>query len=200
MDAGTNTVIAGKYGVKENSDAELTCFLQPLIARGLRPLSCTLDGDPQAIRTLRPLWPGITIQRCLVHIQRQGLSWCRRYPKTAAARELRALFRIVTYIRTVEERDGFLEVFKQWETRYGQAIAIHPERGKVFSDIKRARSMLRHALPDMFHYLEVPSIPPTTNGLEGYFSRLKRHYGQHRGLNREKRGGYFAWYFHLRQR
>jgi len=39
--------------------------------------------------------------------------------------------------------------------------------GYVFSDIKRARSMLLRALPDMFHYLDNPLIPTSTNGLEG---------------------------------
>jgi hypothetical protein len=198
MDAGANVVIAGRHGVKENSDEQVSLFMSPLMARGLQPLSCTLDGNPQAVRTVRSLWPGITIQRCLVHVQRQGLSWCRRSPKTAPARELRNLFRVVTDIKTKAGRDSFLEDFACWEERNGQSIAEHPERGRVFSDIKRARSMLLKALPDMFHYLDDPRIPSSTNGLESYFSRLKRHYAQHRGLSIRKRDGYFAWYFYFR--
>lgn len=84
-----------------------------------------------------------------------------------------------------------------WEEKYGQFIEHRPEKGRVFSDIKRARSMLLRALPDMFHYLDNPDIARTTNGLEGYFSRLKSHYRQHRGLSKEKREKYFAWYFHF---
>ena len=60
--------------------------------------------------------------------------------------------------------------------------------------------MLLRALPDMFHYLDDPQIPTTTNGLEGYFSRLKSHYRQHRGLSPHKRPNYFAWYFHFAPR
>ena len=200
MDGGTNAVISGRYGVSENSDRELAAFFKPLITRGLHPLSCTLDGNPQAIRTIKLLWPGITIQRCLVHIQRQGLSWCRRSPKSASARGLRRLFRIVTDIKTKEEHAIFLELLKQWEERYGRYIAIQPEKGRVFSDIKRARSMLLKAVPDMFHYLDDSSIPFSTNGLEGYFSRLKSHYRGHRGLDRKKLESYFNWYFHFRPR
>ncbi len=191
-------VIAGKYGVKENSDEELRLFFHPLICKGLHPLSCTTDGNPQAIRTLRALWPSIIIQRCLVHVQRQGLSWCRRVPKTASGRELRSLFRSITDIDTRSDQESFLNEYLCWEKKYGQAIGLRPERGKVFSDIKRARSMLLKALPDMFHYLDNHDIPRSTNGLEGYFSRLKRHYGQHRGLSNEKWDNYFAWYFHFR--
>lgn len=199
MDAKTNTVISGQYGVSENSDRQLLAFFRPLIAKGLNPISFTVDGNPQVIRTLKALWPDIIIQRCLVHVQRQGLMWCRRNPKTTYARKLRDIFLQVTRIRTIKECDRFLESIRCWENEYGSYIQSHPERGRVFSDIKRARSMLLKALPDMFHYLD-SDIPFSTNGLEGYFSRLKRNYRQHRGLSKKKLNSYFAWYFFLSPR
>jgi hypothetical protein len=198
MDASKNQVISGKYGVRENSERQLVEFFKPLIAKGLNPASCTIDGNPQAIKVMRMLWPEITIQRCLVHIQRQGLMWCRRYPRTASARKLRGIFLQVTSVRTKEKRDSFMELIIQWEHKYGQYIKSQPEKGRVFSDIKRARSMLIKALPDMFHYLDDPNVSFTTNGLEGYFSRLKGHYRQHRGLRKEKLNNYFNWYFFYR--
>jgi hypothetical protein len=198
MDAKNNTVISGKYGVSENSDTHLLAFFRHLIAKGLNPTSFTVDGNPQVIRTLKTLWPDIIIQRCLVHIQRQGLVWCRRNPKTTYARKLRDIFLLVTSIRTKTDRDRFIESINIWENEYGWFIQSHPERGRVFSDIKRARSMLLKALPDMFHYLDNPNIPFSTNGLEGYYSRLKRNYRQHRGLSKKKLYNYFAWYFYLK--
>jgi hypothetical protein len=194
MDAGTNTIIAGQYGVNENSERQLRRFFRPLIARGLKPVSCTVDGNPQAIRVITMLWPGIIIQRCVVHIQRQGLMWCRRHPKTVYARRLRDIFLKVPKIKTKEERDELLDMIYQWEQRYGQCIMLKPEKGRVFSDIKRTRSMLLKALPYMFQYLEDPSISHTTNGLEGYFARLKGHYRRHRGLPKKKLNSYFNWY------
>ena len=194
MDASRNQVIVGKYGISENSERQLFKFFKPLVAKGLNPVSCTVAGNPQAIKVIRQLWPGIIIQRCLVHIQRQGLMWCRRYPKTASARRLRDIFLRVTHVRNKEERDEFLELISQWEQEYGQYIKIQPEKGRVFSDIKRARSMLMKALPDMFHYLGNPDISISTNGLESYFSRLKSHYRQHRGLRKKKLDNYFSWY------
>jgi hypothetical protein len=197
MDAGNHTLITGQYGVAENSDVQLQGFFQRLIRDGLYPRSFTVDGNPQVIKTIRYLWPDIIVQRCLVHIQRQGLSWCRTSPRTDYARELRKIFLKITHINTTAERDAFLQTVVDWEKMYGVQIRIRRERGHVFSDIKRARSMLLRALPDMFHYLENPSIPVSTNSLEGYFSRLKTHYRQHRGLTMGKRSNYFGWYFYF---
>lgn len=197
MDATTHTLVRGQYGVSESSAPQLWAFFDPLRRDGLAPRSVTVDGNPHVVKVLQALWPDVVIQRCLVHIQRQGLAWCRRSPKTPSARQLRALFLQVTRIHTVTDRDDFLAQWAAWEEQYGAGIQRRPETGRVFSDIKRARSLLLRALPDMFHYLADPQVPRSTNGLEGYFSRLKARYRQHRGLSPHKRPQYFAWYFHL---
>jgi len=197
MDAKTHTLIAGRYGVPENSEDKILKYLEGLKKAGLKPFSFTVDGNPKVMKVMRILWPEVLIQRCLVHIQRQGLSWCRVSPKTSYARHLRRIFLQVTKIKAPAERDEFLRSVKEWEAKYGSQIASKQERGYVFSDIKRARSMLLRALPDMFHYLDNPLIPISTNGLEGYFSRLKAHYRQHRGVRKEKRKNYFQWYFYF---
>ena len=199
MDGEQNEVICGGYPVSESSEGQLTAFLRPLKDKGLHPRSFTVDGNPNVTRVLRKLWPGVRVQRCLIHIQRQGLSWCRTSPKTPYARKLRQLFLRVTRIRTLVERERFLQDVRQWEQAYF-ALMHRPEAGKVFSDIKRAWSMLRRALPDMFHYLDDPLIPISTNALEGYFSRLKGHYRRHRGLTPQKRNNYFQWYFYFSQK
>jgi hypothetical protein len=197
MDARTNTIICGKYGVKENSEKQVTEFFKNLKAKGLNPVSFTVDGNPQVIKVLRSVWPNITVQRCLVHVQRQGFMWCRTNPRQTYARKLREIFAQVTHIKTEEERERFLELVNEWERKYGQYMKTQPERGRVFSDIKRAWSMLLKALPDMFHYLDNPITSFTTNGLEGYFSRLKLHYTQHRGLPGNKLEKYLDWYLFL---
>ncbi len=197
MDAQTHKIVAGKYGISENSEPQLLRFFEPLIQAGLCPHSFTVDGNPKMIRVIRQLWPDVVVQRCLIHIQRQGLSWCRTSPKTAYARWLRKIFLQITRISTTADRDKFLKAVNDWEAKYGSLIRGRRETGYVFSDIKRARSMLLRALPDMFHYLINPLIPTSTNGLEGYFSRLKGRYRQHRGLRKEKRKDYFQWYFHF---
>ena len=195
LDAQQHTLLHGAYGVHERHPNELLAFFEPLRHRGLKPCSCTIDGNQHVARALRQIWPQITLQRCLVHVQRQGLSWCRQRPKRLDAAKLRGLFLRLSSVTTIEERDHFLVDVEAWEQRYGGKIAARPERGKVFSDLKRARSMLLAALPDLFHYLKDPNIPRSTNGIEGYFSRMKRRYRNHNGLKKLK--NYCEWYFHL---
>jgi len=72
-----------------------------------------------------------------------------------------------------EERDNFLLSVKEWEEHYGCKIKDRPERGRIFSDLKQARSMLLNALPNAFHYLHDARIAKTTNLAEGYFSFIK---------------------------
>ena len=196
MEAKRNSVIHGGSDMTEGP-THLYPFCCYLKQHGLIPHSATLDGNRHLIRILRLLWPQILIQRCLVHIQRQGLMWCRRYPKRTDAKHLRDLFLKVMSVHTVSDRERFISELRHWENHYGHQIARSPERGPVFSDLKRARSMLLSALPDMFRYLDNPSIPNLNNALEGYFSRLKQRYRQHRGLAQHHRHAYFRWYLHL---
>lgn len=199
MDGFTNVLVSGAYGIKEGQ-SEMFDFCTELAHCGLVPWSVTIDGNPQLYTMLKALWPKVIIQRCLVHVQRQGLSWCRHNPKRVDAQHLRKLFLIVTAIHTHADRGRFIVAWEAWENRYGHCIAQAPERGRVFSDLKRARSMLQKALPYMFHYLDDPAIPRTTNALEGYFGRMKMRYRQHRGLAPKNRENYFRWYFQLCQR
>lgn len=200
MDGENCLIQAGEYGIQENSIEQLNSFFLPLLRNGLCPKSATVDGNPQVIKLFKVMWPYITIQRCIVHIQRQGLMWCRRFPKRTDAKHLRKIYLRITCIRNGKDRDNFLNDFNKWEKRFGKRIDSSPERGKVFSDIKRARSLITKAWPDMFHYLEDQNIPFSTNGIESYFSRLKNNYRQHRGLSPEKRKSYFKWYFNLKNK
>lgn len=88
-----------------------------LAAHGCAPIRAPIDGNPHLIRILRRLWPTLVSQRCLVHIQRHGLSWCRRHPKRREASHLRTLFRQVMAIPTVADREHFIAQVQAWERR-----------------------------------------------------------------------------------
>jgi len=199
MDAESKEVLYGEYGVAEEQRT-MVALCERLAALGLSPVAITLDGNRQLSSHLRSVWPRALHQRCLVHVQRQGLSWCRLRPSRRDAQQLRRLFPRVTNIETITQRNIFISDWLSWEDRYGLRIAQQPERGWVFSDIKRARSMLARALPEMFTYLEHPNLAKTTNTVEGYFGRMKQHYRQHRGLAETNRKNYFKWYFYLKNR
>lgn len=200
MDSQLNTAISGQYGLSESSQKDLYSFFNPLKHNNLNPRSVTVDGNPSVIHFLKSLWPNVIVQRCIIHIQRQGLMWCRQNPKRIDAKKLRLLFLQITKINNHEQRDSFLSDLNNWEKRYGSKLQPLPEKGWVLSDLKRARSMLLKALPNMFHFLDDPFISKSTNSIEGYFARLKNHYRHHRGLSPLKRPNYFSWYFHLKPR
>jgi transposase-like protein len=193
----THQLIHGEYDCLENSPQHVIRLLHRLKRQGLNPYSVTLDGNPKMMSALKQLWPAILLQRCLVHVQRQGLMWCRRHPKRPDARRLRELFLRIPLVKTPAQRDTFLQDVQAWEGRYGCNIAHSSVGGWVFSDLQRARSMLLKALPDMFHFMKCESIPSTTNVAESYFSRLKMLYRRHRGLPSKRQSQYFNWYFHL---
>jgi len=198
-DPTRNCVVAGWYGLKEG-EARMTALCRALAERGLQPVSVTIDGLKQVQSMLLSVWPEVIIQRCLVHIQRQGLAWCRHQPKRIDTQQLRALFRRTMAIGSLSERDLFIADWRYWQERYGPIITASAEKGWTFGDLKRARSVLTNALPHMFCYLDNPHIPHSTNWIESYFSRLKARYRQHRGLAVHHRTNYFAWYFKLCQK
>lgn len=200
MNTKDNTIVESEYPVNENSRSQVKAFLLPLKEKGLSLQSVTVDGNPHVIRVFRELWPDIKIQRCLIHIQRQGTVWCRSEPRTKLARELRELLLGVTSIHTESEMEMFFEGILEWEEKYGEKVKNYPSNHKVLSDMKRARSMILKALPYMFSYLEDDSIPISTNSLEGYFSRLSMDHARHRGMSKARRTSFYNWYTYLNEK
>ncbi len=197
IDNTTGKVINHKYCIRENYGISYL-ILDELKHNGIYPKAIVIDGNTNVIKAVKAVWSDIIVQRCLTHIQRQGLSWLRANPKIKCAKELRILILSISIIRTEKDKEEFISKFNKWEKRYGEQVISLPSTHKVFSDIKRTRSLIIHALPDMFHYLNDNNIPPTTNKIEGYFSRLKMIYRQHRGLSKINRKNYFTWYIYFK--
>jgi hypothetical protein len=197
MNAADHTVIAGAYDLCERSK-RLAPFYAQLASRGLKPFSATTDGDYRQMNSIQAAWPTIVLQRCVVHVQRQGLSWCRRYPKTPEARGLRKLFLALSKVKSHAARVKFVRQVRAWEKRFGPGMAESLNRGRVFTDLILARRMLLKALPTLFQFLKHRRIPNSTNALEGYFARLKEKYRRHRGMDIKNRQAFFQWYFFLR--
>ncbi len=197
MDNANNNIVAHRYHYRENFATSLGLFNE-LSDQQIKPTAITIDGNTSVIRAIKAAWPGVIIQRCLAHVQRQGLAWLRRYPKLQAGKELRELLLTVTGIKDDRQKQIFIDTFMRWEERHGEFVRALPTADKVFSDLQRTRSLIIHALPDMFHYLDDFRIAATTNKVEGYFSRMKNIYRQHRGLSKLHRHNYFKWYIHLK--
>jgi transposase-like protein len=166
--------------------------------QGLTPKAITLDGHIKVTRAMRDIWPAIIIQRCLYHIQRQGLSWLRTYPKTEAGRALRILLNSVIGIKVLTDKKVFLINYTNWHNKYKDFIKTLPRNSVANIDLKRAVALINNALPNMFHYLKDRNIATTTNLLEGFYSQLKHHYRGHRGLTEKHKIAYLKWYCYFK--
>lgn len=193
MDVPSQNIISTIYVNKENYKNVLP-WLKKLKEKGLNPTHIVVDGERSVMRALKDTWTNITIQRCLYHIQHEGMRWLRTYPKTIAGRELRRLLGELCTIRTVKERDQFINTFSLWLKTHKDFIKTLPSISVAFKDLKRTTVLIKNALPDMFHFLNEPVLPSTTNLIEGLYSRLKSDYSRHRGLTEQNKRQYLKWY------
>jgi transposase-like protein len=196
MNASDSRIISSIYASKEGANQVLGWF-QELKAMGLEPRCITMDGERSVIQAIRSVWPSVRIQRCLWHIQMQGQIWLRSYPKSQAGRDLRKLLGTLCRIRSIRERNRFLQRWRSWLRLYRDSVNALPRTEVAYTDLKRTVRLIHNAIPDMFHYLIDPMAPHTTNSLESFYSRLKHAYRAHRGLNHKHKMQYLQWYCHL---
>ena len=145
-------------------------------------------------------WPKIKIQRCLFHIQREGMRWLRTYPKTQAGRELPFLLNNLSAIKSFKERNQFIRAFQRWLNKHKDFIQSLPTANIAFKDLKKTMNLISNALPNMFYFLKEPGVYSTTNALESFHSRLKADYQRHRGLTERNKIQYLAWYCYFKNR
>jgi len=191
---GVNQKIIGTQYVKKESYKDAYPWFVSLKEQGLEPEFITTDGELSIMSAMRLVWPQATLQRCLYHIQHEGMRWLKSYPKTEAGKELRSLLSKLSWIKTIKERNTFINSYTNWVARYRDFILSLPMTIVACKDLKRTMSLINNALPDMFYFLEDRNIYSTTNALEGFHSRLKAHYRRHRGLSRDHRISYLKWY------
>ena len=177
--------------------------IENLIRLGVQLESITTDGHKSILRAIKKADPGIIIQRCLVHIQRMCLIWLTKYPKHTAGQELRRLVLLLLKIKTKNDQLFWQRALAGWYKRHKDYInekTYNVETGRYWYThkmLRRSYSTINRALPNMFHYLSNPSIPNTTNGIEGFFSHLKNHLDLHRGLTTKNRINFIKWYIHF---
>ncbi len=197
MDAISQKMISHIYTQKEGYRYVYPWFLR-LKELGLDPLYITMDGERSVIRAIKELWPQANIQRCLYHIQREGMRWLRTYPKTQAGKDLRCLLRTLCQIDSDEGKDTFIASYVQWLDKYKNFVLSLPRGQVAFKDLRKTMTLIYNALPDMFYYLDDPNIPKTTNTLESFYSRLKADYRKHRGLAEKHKVSYLSWYCYFK--
>jgi hypothetical protein len=197
MDARTQKVFAHLY-VRKESFVDAYPWFVLLKQQGLNPNVITTDGERSIMRAIALVWPFAKIQRCLYHIQREGMRWLRTYPRTQAGKELRFILSRLSWIKNIKERNCFMATYSQWLSKYKDFVKSLPRDKAEFNDLKRTIGLINNALLDMFHYLRDNQVHATTNALEGFHSRLKADYQRHRGLTKQHRINYIHWYCYFK--
>jgi transposase-like protein len=193
MNAKGQAIISSIYAHKEGFNSVHPWF-SSLRQRGLNPKFISMDGEKTVMNAVRSIWPKNKIQRCLYHIQHEGMRWLRTFPKTQAGRELRVILGTLCIIKSLKDRNRFVTTYKIWLNKYKDFVKSLPKTTVAFKDLKRTISLINNALPNMFHYLKDPNIPATTNSIESFYSRLKADYRRHRGLTQQNKIRYLQWY------
>lgn len=167
--------------------------LENLLELGITLESITTDGHKSIVKAIDKALPGVTAQRCLVHIQRMCLIWLTKFAKHPAGQELRRLVLLLLKIETENDKLFWLREFHQWHKRHKDYInekTYHSETQRYWYThklLRRSYFTIKRALPNMFQYIANNRIPKKTNGIEGYFSHLKNHLDLHRGLTIKNR-------------
>lgn len=174
--------------------------LENLLSLGIKIESVTCDGLSNIIKAVRKTSPEAILQRCVVHIQRECLIWLSRNPQSQAGKDLRYLVGQIHLIRNRTVWGYWVVDLIHWHEKYRDFInqkSYYEPTGRYWYThkmLRRAFVHIKRALPDMFHYLDNPNIPKSTNGLESFFGHLKQNIAIHRGLSKEHYKNYIKWY------
>lgn len=178
--------------------------LENLKRLGVEVYSVTCDGHKAIMKAIRKAYPSAIIQRCVVHIKRQVRNYLSTRPKLPQAQSLLKISNRVTAIKSQQECVEWLWEFHLWYKENEAFInqqTINAETGRFWythKNLHASCSLLINAIPDMFHYLDDPEIPSTTNRLESYFTHLKEKLTLHRGLRFEAKRNFIKWYLHFK--
>jgi hypothetical protein len=171
---------------------------------GVDVYSVTCDGHKAILKAIRKAYPQALLQRCLVHIKRQVKNYLSSRPQTIQAIELLKISNQITAIKTQEQCGLWLLTFKGWCDQHEQYVkqkSFNEASSRYWythKNLHGAYTLLLKAIPDMFHYLNDPEIPYTTNRLENYFGHLKDKLTLHRGLRLKAKREFIKWYLHFK--
>lgn len=187
LDAETNKPNAWGPATSESCES----WMAMIRAMPQCPTYAVCDGHPGLIKALYERWPEIRMQRCLAHIIREMRTILTRKPKLAAGKSLKALVSELVNIKTRRQKRRWIRKFFKWLKRFDaflkeRTMGFDGRRRYTHRSVRRGRSHLLRALPDMFRYISDRSVPSTSNQLEGGInSPLKDLIRKHRGMSPE---------------
>jgi len=199
-------IIFWYYAPRENYFNYLYCF-RKLEELGYRIKSVTSDKHGSVVSAVKTAYPNIPHQLCLVHLQRRCQTLLTQNPETGAGIKLLEISRFLNQIKTRGEKQVFLNWFERFEEEYRETINNRtynkdPNSKRKWwythKNLRLAFNTVKSSLSNIFFYLGDSSIPKDTNGLEAEFTHLKQKLNSHRGLSKQRRESFVAWYWYLK--
>ncbi len=178
--------------------------LENLLALNVQIESITCDGHRAILKAISKVCKDVKLQRCIIHIQRMCRIWLSANPKSNTGIDLRSIVSKLHLIKSESQKQIWLRQLVDWYQEYHDFVnekSYNPETGRYWYKhkmVRRSFTVIRKALPNMFHYLENPRIPKSTNGLESFFGHLKSNLRIHRGLSKQHKKNFIKWYLYFR--
>jgi Transposase, Mutator family len=192
-----------EYGVRENSEL----WIQALSSLP-RPHAVVCDGQTGISKAIHHLWPGVVIQRCLVHVVRNIVTKLTSNPQTPAGLDLLWIIDQVWTVNSSEQMAEFIAVFnyvydlhqgfikqRTYNTNTHQPTKWWYTHGRVRGAYRQINKLI--ADDQLFAYITHPELqlPKTTNSLEGGInSRISELLLRHRGMTKEHQMQVVNWF------
>lgn len=184
--------------------SEIKEDLLNLLKLGVQIESVTSDGHKSILKAVKEALPNAILQRCLVHIQRDCRIWLTKHPKSFAGYDLKQITSQIHTIKTRYQLSFWLLDLHNWHKEYEDYInekSYNIETDRYWFThkmVRRSFITIKRALPNMFHYLDNPKIPKSSNSIESFFGHMKGHLNIHRGLSYQHRKQYLMWYLYFK--
>ncbi|OGF75743.1 hypothetical protein A3C77_02360 [Candidatus Giovannonibacteria bacterium RIFCSPHIGHO2_02_FULL_45_13] len=172
-----------------------------------QPHAIVSDGQKGLLKAVKTIFPHIPHQRCFAHVIRLSLAWLTRNPQTGAGQELRILIRVLAQVKTPAHANAWCESFTLWNACYEEFLkekSINPATGRKWYTHRKpraVRSLVLHALPNLFWFTIDNHIPNTTNAVEGGINAvLAELLHRHRGITEQQKKALVTRFLYARRR
>ena len=161
-------------------------------------ISFTVDWWLQIASSIKSIYPEATIQRCLVHIHRQIISYISRNPKTDCWKELKKIVTFEWFKNPRKLIKQYNNWCRKWDVYLKEKSYWEKNWWYTHKKLRQARSHLKNALPYMFNYLEDPDILSNTNILESINALIGNHIYNHRWLRKDRLISFLSYWLYNR--
>lgn len=125
--------------------------LENLKLLGIQLASITCDGHPCILKAIKKVFPTLTVQRCLFHVQHHAEIRLSQHPKSFAGIELLQLVKGLSWIKTETDKLYWIRSLVNWDNYHQDFIQEHViekdnTKRYIHKDLRSARRSIIRAL------------------------------------------------------